>query len=149
MSDATLDPTAKTSFVHRRRVEFHETDAAGIVNFANMLRYCEATEAAFMRTLGTRLHHDDARWLWPRGEVWCRYIAPAFFDDELEIRLEVTHRGQRSLRYGFAIGALRDGMRHELAEAKMAVICAIFDPVKGRLAARPLPSELDAIKETA
>jgi len=37
-----------------RRVEFNETDAAGIVHFSNFFRYMESVEHAFFRSLATR-----------------------------------------------------------------------------------------------
>ena len=39
-------------FKHIRRVEFAETDMAGIVHFSNFFRMMEATEHAFFRSLG-------------------------------------------------------------------------------------------------
>src|SRR5260221_14772436 len=39
-------------FKHTRRVEFSDTDMAGIMHFSNFFRFMEATETAFMRSLG-------------------------------------------------------------------------------------------------
>jgi acyl-CoA thioester hydrolase len=37
----------------RRRVEFSETDMAGIVHYSNFFRYMEAAEHEFFRSLGS------------------------------------------------------------------------------------------------
>ena len=39
-----------------RRIEFAETDMAGIVHFSNFFRMMEATEHAFFRSLGLSIH---------------------------------------------------------------------------------------------
>ena len=43
-------------FKVRRRVEFSETDMAGIVHYSNFFRYMEAAEHAFFRSLGLSIH---------------------------------------------------------------------------------------------
>jgi phenylacetate-CoA ligase len=52
----------------KRRVEFAETDMAGIVHFANFFRYMETTEHEFLRSLGLSVHATiDGRTIsWPR-----------------------------------------------------------------------------------
>ena len=35
-----------------RRVEFSDTDMAGIMHFSNFFRFMEAAETAFLRSLG-------------------------------------------------------------------------------------------------
>ena len=47
-----LEEAATFEFKLTRRIEFAETDMAGIVHFANFFRMMEATEHAFFRSLG-------------------------------------------------------------------------------------------------
>ena len=42
----------KNAFVTRRRVEFMDTDMAGIVHFATFFRYMETAEHELLRKLG-------------------------------------------------------------------------------------------------
>ena len=58
-------------FTARRVVEFHETDMAGIVHFANVFRWMEATEHAFFRALGTKVHTNEGG----RMQGWARVHA--------------------------------------------------------------------------
>ena len=67
-----MDATAATfHFPPRRLVEFADTDLAGIVHFANFLRYVESAEHAFFRSLGFSIHSSDGSRHegWPRIEV--------------------------------------------------------------------------------
>ena len=41
-----------STFITHRRVEFSDTDMAGIVHFANFYRYMEQAEHDFFRSLG-------------------------------------------------------------------------------------------------
>ena len=55
-------------FIFSRRVEFAETDMAGIVHFANFYRMMENAEHAFFRSLGFSVHDEfDGQTIgWPR-----------------------------------------------------------------------------------
>ena len=92
------------SFVFQRRVEFCETDAAGIVHFSNFLRYMEQAEHAFLRHLGTSVVQDigDGWHLsWPRVHVDCDYSGSARFEDELAVEVTVVKIGTKSVTYQF------------------------------------------------
>ena len=55
------------SFVYRKRVEFADTDMAGIVHFSRFFVYMEMAEHAFWRSLGLSVHGTlDGRIIgWP------------------------------------------------------------------------------------
>lgn len=133
----------------RRRVEFNETDAAGIVYFANFFRYCEATEAAFLRFHGSSLHRNEGSCAWPRVEVRCRYLRPAHFEDELEIHLLVAGKSEKSIDYLFNIYVDPDGDRILAAQASFVVVCASKEEGSKRHRARPLPADIAALIEEA
>lgn len=88
-----------------RRVEFHETDAAGLVHFSNFFRYMEACEHAFLRELDVDPGglSKDSETGWPRVHATCDYRAPARFGDLLAVRLFVGEVRERSVRYDFHI----------------------------------------------
>jgi YbgC/YbaW family acyl-CoA thioester hydrolase len=90
-------------FSMRRRMEFSDTDMAGIVHFANLFRFMEDTEHAFIRSLGFRVHAEQEGRMngMVRVHAECDYHQPLRYQDELEIRLLVERRGRRSLRYRF------------------------------------------------
>ena len=89
----------------RRRVEFYETDMAGIVHFSNFFRFMESCEHAFIRSLDHELHGmlDGLQTGWPRVNATCDYRAPARYGDLLSIRLFIAEVRSRSVRYRFEI----------------------------------------------
>ncbi len=87
-------------FSAKRRVEFFETDLAGIVHFANFYRYMEQAEHEFFRSLGLVIHGklaDGTVFGWPRVSATCSFKSPAYYDDEIEVRLTVQRLTRRSL----------------------------------------------------
>src|SRR5690348_13177894 len=86
-----------------RRVEFSETDMAGIVHYSNFFRYMEAAEHAFFRSLGFSVitRQVEPAVGWPRVHASCDYKQPLRFEDEFEIHLLVTVKKSKSLSYQF------------------------------------------------
>jgi acyl-CoA thioester hydrolase len=74
------------------RVYYEDTDLAGIVYYANYLRFIERARTEYVRSLGI----DQARLKADRGIVFAvrhleaDYLAPARFDDLLEVTTEVA-----------------------------------------------------------
>lgn len=135
-------------FQYRRRVEFADTDLAGIVHFANYLRYMEVAEHAFFRSLGLSVHASvDGRYIgWPRARAECNYRAPARFEDELDIHLIVREKNRKTITYDFDIRALDS---RAVADGSVTVVCVSFDPATERMRAIPIPEWVDARIEAA
>lgn len=89
-------------FTTERRVQFAETDMAGIVHFANFYRWMEETEHEFFRAVGLKIMQPlpDGRYLgWPRVSASCSFERPAYYEDRLEIRLSIERIGVKSLTW--------------------------------------------------
>lgn len=99
-----------STFRDRRRIEFYETDMAGIVHFSNFFRFMEATEHAFFRSLGLALHEDHATHMsgWARVQAQCEYRLPLRYMDEVEIELSVRSKNKSSLAYDFVFRRVAD-----------------------------------------
>ncbi|MCA9035573.1 MAG: acyl-CoA thioesterase [Planctomycetaceae bacterium] len=85
-----------------RRVEFCETDMAGIVHFSNFYKWMEQAEHDFFRMLGLTIvnHQSDGSTIgWPRVSASCRFESPAHYDDVLDVFLSVQRIGVKSLTY--------------------------------------------------
>jgi YbgC/YbaW family acyl-CoA thioester hydrolase len=124
-----------------RRIEFAETDMAGIVHFANFFRMMEATEHEFFRSLGFSIHgHEGSSIGWPRVSATCDYKAPLRFEDEVEIHLLVSEVRNRSIRYRFIFRKVADGT--EVARGACATVCASVDPISGRLMPVLIPERI-------
>ncbi len=92
-----------TPFTIQKRVEFGDTDMAGIAYFANFFRYMEIAETNFLHTLGISVSwkEGETRFGFPRVSVACDYKTPAKFEDILDIRVVVEEVGRKSIRYRF------------------------------------------------
>jgi 4-hydroxybenzoyl-CoA thioesterase/acyl-CoA thioester hydrolase len=95
--------TMGQTFSARKRVEFRDTDAAGIVHFSVFFSYMEQTEHEFLRSLGISVIHrfDDQIISWPRVRAECNYRKPARFEDELTVEMTVARIGAKSVTYAF------------------------------------------------
>ena len=112
-----------------RRVQFAETDMAGIVHFANYFRWMEEVEQAFFRSLGLSvvMQHDGREIGWPRVAVACEYFGPLRFEDEVELRLRVMKVGGKSFTY--EVDILKAGQQAALG--KVTSVCCAVEPPAG------------------
>ena len=106
-----------------RRIEFSDTDLAGLVHFSRFFIFMETAEHEFLRSLGTSVvaEYQGDTIGWPRLSASCDYKQPAFFEDELDITLRVIRKGQKSLTYGFTFERGGD----EIAVGQIAVACCV------------------------
>lgn len=88
-------------FVTRRRIEFADTDMAGIVHFSRFFVFMETAEVEFLSSLGILPgRKTGGRPLFvPRVAARCEYLQPARFGDEVEIRVRVAKIGTKSVTY--------------------------------------------------
>jgi acyl-CoA thioester hydrolase len=92
-----------TPFVTTRRVEFGDTDMAGIMHFANFFRFMEAAETDFLRSRGLSVswYEGGEKYGLPRVSAACDYQKPARFEDVLTIAVTVEKLGRKSVSYRF------------------------------------------------
>lgn len=104
-----------------RRVQFAETDMAGIVHFANFFRMMEEVEHAFFRSLGlsVSMQHEGMHVGWPRVAASCDFFGPIRFEEEIELRLRVTRLGEKSFSY--EVDFVKEGRR--MALGKTTSVC--------------------------
>ena len=73
----------------KRRVQFYETDMAGIVHFSWFFRYLEEAEHAMWRDAGLSIvGGKDIGW--PRVEASFEFHRPLRFEDEFEVHLRIV-----------------------------------------------------------
>jgi acyl-CoA thioester hydrolase len=123
-----------------RRVEFSETDMAGIMHFSNFFRFMETAEHAFLRSIGFSvvLTRVDSLLCLPRVHASCDYKAPLRFEDEVEIHLLVARKSRRTLGYHFCFSRKDGGVLREVARGLLTVVCASRQ-ADGTLKAAALP----------
>ena len=86
-----------------RRIEFAETDMAGIAHFANYFRFMEESEHEFFRSLGHVVHsHTDGEMNgWVRVNANCDYFGPLHYLDVVQIHVLIERIGASSITYAF------------------------------------------------
>jgi YbgC/YbaW family acyl-CoA thioester hydrolase len=127
-------------FKATRRVEFSETDMAGIVHYSNFFRYMETAEHGFFRSLGFSvvMEHFETPMGWPRVHAECDYRQPLRFEDEVEIHLLVSEKKSKSLSYLFKFRKLNGPEPVEVARGSLTVVC-VTKQADGKMAAAPIP----------
>jgi YbgC/YbaW family acyl-CoA thioester hydrolase len=83
----------------KRRVQFHETDAAGIVHFSWFFRYMEEAEHALWREAGLSIARAGTDIGWPRVAASFDFHRPLRFEDEFEVWLRVAAIANKTIRY--------------------------------------------------
>ena len=127
------------AFVMKRRVEFMDTDMAGIVHFTAFFRYMETAEHELLRSLGlpiTRLHRERGLG-WPRVSCTFDYAGSLRFGDECEVRLGVTQIGKKSVTYAAQI--VRDDQI--LAQGRSTCACCEIGK-DGTLRSQQVPADI-------
>ena len=135
---------AQHEFTITRRVEFSETDAAGIVHFANFYRYMEYAEHTFFRSLGRSIVDHDLDVGWPRVHSHCDFKKPLKFEDEVEIHLLVSAKTSKSITYQFHFRV--DGT--EVSRGGFTVVC-VRRIEAGEMKATSIPPEIADLIEAA
>lgn len=107
------------------RVYYEDTDAGGVVYYANYLKYFERARTEWLRHLGldqSRLAQTERR-VFVVKNVEIQYRKPARLDDELTVLTRVSHLGRASMR--FEQSALRGD--ELLSQATVTVCCVDVD----------------------
>lgn len=125
------------------RVQFSETDMAGIVHFSNFFRYMERAEHAFWRSLGLSVtDHSVApeeRIGWPRVHASCDYKAPLRFEEEFTVEMLVEEIRSKVIRYLFRF---RNSHGSLVAEGRVTAACVRKDPATGQMKAVSIPERI-------
>ena len=122
-----------------RRVEFCETDMAGIVHYSNFFRYMEVAEHEFFRSLGFSVvtRQVDPPVGWPRVHAECDYQQPLKFEDEVEVHMLVSQKKSKSLSYLFRFRKLNATPPIEVARGSLTVVCVTHQ--QGKMTAATIP----------
>ena len=86
-------------------VQFDETDKAGIVHNSNYIKFFERGRTAYIHNLGFKWQVEDVGddYYVVINENYCRYLAPATFEDILEIHLRISQIKKTSYRFEYLI----------------------------------------------
>lgn len=128
------------TFTHRRRVEFRDTDAAGIVHFSVFFPMMEEAEHAALRHVGLSVmspENVEGHLTWPRVSACCDYVSAARFEDILNIHVSVAKIGTSSVTYTFQFSRGEE----TIATGQIVAVCCLWHPGKP-LVKQPIPPEI-------
>lgn len=137
-------------FKATRRVEFSDTDMAGIMHFANFFKFMETAEHGFYRSLGFSVVLDkyDPPLGFPRVRAECEYRKPLRFEDTVEIHLLVQEKKAKSITYAFRFRNLTTSPPVEAARGLLTIVC-VTHAGKGKMSAVAIPDEISQKIEIA
>lgn len=121
----------------KRRVQFYETDAAGIVHFSNYFRYMEEAEHALWRSAGLSISNSGLNIGWPRVSVSFEYIRPLRFEEEFEAHIRIIEIAEKRIRYACTLTASGT----TVATGTMAIVCVSKLPNEP-MKSVPIPKEI-------
>lgn len=128
-----------SEFVYRRRVEYRDTDASGIVHFSAFFCYAEEAEHAMWRAAGLSVDSPVSGIVWPRIAASFDFLRALRFEDEIEVHLRVIGKTSKTLQYQAVI--MLEG--RVAAVGRTTTICARKRPGEP-LKAIDMPAEIAA-----
>jgi acyl-CoA thioester hydrolase len=93
-------PDSDPDFRFTLRVYWEDTDAGGVVFYANYLKFFERARTEWLRSLG----HEQEKLRAVHGTMFVvtdtavRYLQPARLDDLLDVTVQVEHTGRAQMR---------------------------------------------------
>ncbi len=129
----TTERNTQRNFVLPVRVYYEDTDAAGMVYYANYLKFMERGRTEWLRALGfqqSRMVEEQGVAFVARSSA-VEYLRSARLDDLLEIDTRVDSVGRAQVVFDQRV--LRGG--ETLATGLMRIACV--DPSRGRACAMP------------
>ena len=132
-------------FTTTRRVEFGDTDMAGIMHFSNFFRFMESAETDFLHARGLSVSWgtDGVKYGFPRVSASCDYRRPARFEDVLTVAVELEKLGQKSVTYRFEFRIEGKSDAEPIAVGRItSVYCRAV--VLGEMESLDIPAEIRA-----
>jgi len=121
----------------KRRVQFSETDTAGIVHFSNFFRYFEDAEHELWRQAGLSIHPEESAIGWPRVAASCEYHRPLKFEQEFDVSVRIDEITKRAITY---VGEItRNGERIATGKWKIACVNKLPD---GAMKSAEIPADV-------
>ncbi len=134
---------AGSVFQMQRRVEFRDTDAAGIVHFSVFFAYMEEAEHALLRQAGLSVVSEinGQTVSWPRVAAQCDFQQAIRFEQLVTIDVSISRLGRKSITWAFRFH--RDDVT--LAEGSITTVCCQISHGDIRADHKPVSIEIPQI----
>lgn len=122
-------PTPSCWLAHR--VSYGETDAMGVVYYANYLHLFERGRNELIRSLGLSYQVVEERGFFlPVREAQCRYLAPARYDEIIHIHTGLSGKTRASMSFVYEITNADKNITLARGSTQHAVVNAQGKPVR-------------------
>jgi acyl-CoA thioester hydrolase len=113
----------KAAFTFPIRIYWEDTDAGGIVFYANYLKFFERARTEWLRSLGVEQQSlkDESGGMFVVSETQLKYFSPARLDDLLEVTAQTAESGRASLVLTQQAWLNAAGQRKLLAEGTIRI----------------------------
>jgi acyl-CoA thioester hydrolase len=113
----------KATFTFPIRIYWEDTDAGGIVFYANYLKFFERARTEWLRSLGIQQQALKAQsgGMFVVSETQIKYFSPARLDDLLEVTARTAEAGRASMVLAQQAWLTVDGERQLLAEGTIRI----------------------------
>ena len=119
------NPSKAAEFQWPVRVYYEDTDAGGVVFYANYLKYFERARTEWLRALDVQQQSlsrsDGIVFVVKSSNI--DYLAPARLDDELTITVSITRLGRASVEFLQQAWRINGAARSLLTTAQVKVVC--------------------------
>ena len=128
-------------FRHTLRVYWEDTDAGGVVFYANYLKFFERARTEWLRALGCGQQHllSEKGVMFVVSETQVRYLQPARLDDLIDVTVAVQETGRASMvlaQQAIRSTTARDGAL--LAQGSIRIGCV----EQGTFKPRRIPNDI-------
>jgi acyl-CoA thioester hydrolase len=125
------------------RVTYADTDKAGIIYYANYLKYLEQGRTELLRSLGVRYRDLEVKrkLFLPAVSASCEYLAPSRYDDLLTIRTWIAELGRASVSFSCeVVDSELGGKVVARVHSRHAIVTDLWRPAR-------VPADLRALLE--
>ena len=131
-----------TPFAHTLRIYWEDTDAGGVVFYANYLKFFERARTEWLRAMGYEQEalRTQTGAMFIVSQTSVRYLRPARLDDLLRVTVEVRHAGQASM----TIAQVAWRGEERLAEGDIRIGCVDAQSFRPRRIPDPLLQAMTA-----
>lgn len=119
------------SYIFKTKIYYEDTDAGGVVYYANYLRYFERARTEFLEYLGIRVAEiakQGIKFVVVKAEI--EYISPALLGDILEIETEITELKKVSMIFDYKVFREKDKKLIAKGMTKLACVDNNLRPLK-------------------
>jgi acyl-CoA thioester hydrolase len=119
------------------RVYYEDTDAGGIVYYANYLKFIERGRTEFLRNLGISQSeiYKNLNIKFIVHSLSVDYMNPSYLDDQLTVETSIKNIKKASIEFSQNIFKSQDGKTIDIIKSKCIIV-----PINDESKIKPIPS---------